>query len=547
VAQVSRKKAAIINLIFHYVAIILVLVQGIVLTPLYLRYISPALYGAWFATGNLLSWVQLVDPGLSRIMQQRVAHTFGQNDAEQLPSVIGTGLFLGLSLSLLPLLVIPFSGTLTGTLSLSAAEAHQLSRAFALALVSTCLAMASYQPTASNLGLQRTTGAGLIYLTAGVCGIVATLWLLYHGFGLLALPWGFIIRAGILLLGNAILLWSWCAKNIRRRIHITREELRKYAGLSSLTFVERLGNTMLQQSDAYICARFLSVDATAMYSLTGRAYEPVRMASERFGPAFLPGLAHLAGEGNMVRVTEVSDRLLNLVAYIGSVGAASVIALNSMFVALWVGPQFFGGQRLTVAFGVSLVMYVVLSCWSELVFAVGGIGQIEVMKAVEGVVKVAMQIVMVRVWGLIGLPIGACAGMLLVSGWYLPRLAAKLFKQRPTTQFRLWGEHLLRALAMILLGVAGHMIVSRLFTYWTWTRFGAVGLALGLTYALIGLALHPSVRKEAWFLLNRRRRFRKTRGLCLHCGYNLQGNISGICPECGRPIPNSQFGPYTSS
>lgn len=24
-------------------------------------------------------------------------------------------------------------------------------------------------------------------------------------------------------------------------------------------------------------------------------------------------------------------------------------------------------------------------------------------------------------------------------------------------------------------------------------------------------------------------------GHCLGCGYNLHGNISGVCPECGRP------------
>lgn len=24
---------------------------------------------------------------------------------------------------------------------------------------------------------------------------------------------------------------------------------------------------------------------------------------------------------------------------------------------------------------------------------------------------------------------------------------------------------------------------------------------------------------------------------CWHCGYNLTGNISGVCPECGQPIP----------
>ena len=29
---------------------------------------------------------------------------------------------------------------------------------------------------------------------------------------------------------------------------------------------------------------------------------------------------------------------------------------------------------------------------------------------------------------------------------------------------------------------------------------------------------------------------RRKRGLCLNCGYDLTGNVSGICPECGEKI-----------
>ena len=29
---------------------------------------------------------------------------------------------------------------------------------------------------------------------------------------------------------------------------------------------------------------------------------------------------------------------------------------------------------------------------------------------------------------------------------------------------------------------------------------------------------------------------RAAAGLCIHCGYSLNGNVSGICPECGRQV-----------
>jgi hypothetical protein len=34
----------------------------------------------------------------------------------------------------------------------------------------------------------------------------------------------------------------------------------------------------------------------------------------------------------------------------------------------------------------------------------------------------------------------------------------------------------------------------------------------------------------------KRRRYRRLHGLCERCGYNLVGNMSGHCPECGSPV-----------
>ena len=41
-----------------------------------------------------------------------------------------------------------------------------------------------------------------------------------------------------------------------------------------------------------------------------------------------------------------------------------------------------------------------------------------------------------------------------------------------------------------------------------------------------------------WFVLQIRRKSRL--GLCPRCGYNLTGNSSGTCPECGTPVPRTE-------
>ena len=55
---------------------------------------------------------------------------------------------------------------------------------------------------------------------------------------------------------------------------------------------------------------------------------------------------------------------------------------------------------------------------------------------------------------------------------------------------------------------------------------------------LVGLA-YPAVWLAGWS----RRRFKSrcAGGLCVHCGYNLTGNTSGVCPECGEALPMQTF------
>lgn len=49
----------------------------------------------------------------------------------------------------------------------------------------------------------------------------------------------------------------------------------------------------------------------------------------------------------------------------------------------------------------------------------------------------------------------------------------------------------------------------------------------------IAFAIYPVLA----FIRGPLRRYRRRRrGLCVRCGYNLTGNVSGICPECGTRI-----------
>ena len=58
-------------------------------------------------------------------------------------------------------------------------------------------------------------------------------------------------------------------------------------------------------------------------------------------------------------------------------------------------------------------------------------------------------------------------------------------------------------------------------------------VAVPMWALFVVLALYP-----AWAFLRGpvRRHRRRRKNLCLHCAYDLTGNVSGICPECGEGI-----------
>jgi len=61
-------------------------------------------------------------------------------------------------------------------------------------------------------------------------------------------------------------------------------------------------------------------------------------------------------------------------------------------------------------------------------------------------------------------------------------------------------------------------------------RAPKIFVGLPFWFALTILAGYPMLA----FIRGPFRRFRRRRrGLCVQCGYNLTGNTTGVCPECG--------------
>lgn len=78
-------------------------------------------------------------------------------------------------------------------------------------------------------------------------------------------------------------------------------------------------------------------------------------------------------------------------------------------------------------------------------------------------------------------------------------------------------------------------------TYWKPKR---IDYGLGMSQVTIPLWIPTSfflaILCVSWALPAYRRRKRRQHGLCLVCAYDLTGNVSSICPECGAKVEREE-------
>jgi len=85
----------------------------------------------------------------------------------------------------------------------------------------------------------------------------------------------------------------------------------------------------------------------------------------------------------------------------------------------------------------------------------------------------------------------------------------------------------------LVIAAVGAFIGPRLYHTTNYDRRG-FGTLLAMIFGapVYFVVLWRKSRRE------KRVEFRRKNGICVNCGYDLRGNTTGICPECGEAVEN---------
>jgi len=488
----SHRQTTTWNAVFTYAAILMTMVSGFVLPPLYLKHISAEVYGAWLASGNLLAWLSALDPGVSAALQQRIGHAYGEQAREKVGRWIGAGVLVSVVLCLTIIVVgLSVESVLLGLLDLPEdLEIGPLYSAFTMAVIATALTMASFSYGSMAYGLQGTFAVGFVQVAGTGASIGVTIFFVLSGDGVVAIAKGMIFRAVFWFLGCSIYL-SWRAHREAIKISFSRKELRELVRLTGFTSLGRLGGTLINHMDSFAVTRYLGAETTVALEMTRRAPAGARPIIQRLSNAVMPSISNLDGQGEHEKLARILSRMLAIMGWATGLFVAGFACLNQDFVRLWVGPEYFAGHSINILVLAALSLSMFVAIFSNLCMALGNIEGNSVIRFIESLVFAAALYIGVKNFGLMGAVVAPIIAKLLVGAWYYPRAFAALVDLEPGVLLRL-GKEVFKAFIVA-------SILSLLFYQWPsggWFSFALAGFSLAVTYILTLAAVSGQFRAE---------------------------------------------------
>lgn len=415
----NRKKAVKWNLLLQYISLGLGIIKGFLIVPIYLSFIGMELYGYWLATGSILVWINIIDPGAGTVLQQKVAYEYGNQNNSNLNKLAGSGIIIGALICGIALICSYifsfFIPTLLGFENF--AEEQILIYSFNIAAVGASFSLVTSVVRGVNYGMQNTKVPGIIEIAASLVGIIVNIIMLYLGYGLYAIATMLLINGILTCFGNLIYL-QISAK--RQQLHI------KYSLFETLplfkeftyTFFSRLVNTLTSNLDLIIIARFVGAEMVTIVEMTRRPFKMIASIVYKPAVALSPAISHLYGQNDPAKMNNLLFKFFHFLIWAYCFIISGFILFNKYLISLWLSEKMFAGILLSLLICVGLGLKGFFSSIGNLNFALGDIKGSSKIIIAQNLLYVLFVIVLGYFFGIVGILVALIPSVLLTSGWY---------------------------------------------------------------------------------------------------------------------------------
>lgn len=429
----SRRKASVTILTGGVIQTSIVVLQAVVLIPLYFQYFGARTYGAWLASGDFLIWAQSLDLGLPNLMIQRIASAHSRGDTREVGAWLVTGT-IGMSTITVILASLGFaiSYLLPSLFSITGHTAELLTTCFQIGVVAASLTLLNNSIVAFSRGIQNPTPLVSIGIAATLCGFLTTLIALLHDVGLMSIPIGMTVRSCLQVAGSIYFLFQYTEPHLKAHLRYNTTIASVICRHLPSTALGGISHTVMNHSDTALIGFLLKPELAAIYSVTRKVADVGKGLLDNIALASYGGFAHLTNSAERHRAMSVYEEIRATHFFLAVPVAAAYIVINELLINAWVGAAHYAGHWLTLLVGLQLVIsgrsFLVNYLYRASVSVVRG----SLVLALESALRLSLSIPLLLWLGPLGLPLSSICTA-LTSGWMLAHATRRNFEATPDT------------------------------------------------------------------------------------------------------------------
>jgi O-antigen/teichoic acid export membrane protein len=413
----TRSNRFLYGVSWGYVNQLVMAAAGLYLTRFYLGALGGSIYGLWIVGLQLLAYLTLLDLGVVALVPRETAYALG-NDRRELPRLIGETLSIAVwQMPIIALLALVAWWSLPADWS---ALRGPVALTFAVFVASFPLRAFP----AVLQGLQDFSFLGKLHFLTWALGTAASVAGLKAGLGLYALGVGWIVTTLALQIGSFLRLRAVFAADLPARL--LRPSLQAVKGRLSKSVwvtVSQVSQVLLVGTDILILGKLLGPTAVVLYSCTGKLVQLLVNQPQTLTQAALPGLAELKSTKDLPAIRRVSEALILMVMLASGAIVVTVTAVNGGFVRWWVGESQYGGAALTLLLVTNMAIRHFTTTLVFSLFCFGHEKAIALIGLADGLLTLALSLVLTPKLGLAGPAVAALTSGLLIS---LPQVGKRL-------------------------------------------------------------------------------------------------------------------------
>lgn len=475
----SKYKASIFNYLFNSINAIVMIVNGIIMVPLYFKFMPVSTYGAWLATGNVVAMLGLVESGLAGVITQKMSVAIAEKDDKKFFELAGANIYTAFLMALVILILgLSISPFIADWINADEAIKHSITVAYTVSLASAALSLITSLIGAIPQVWQETKTIGIITTVVNVTAVISLVIYLYLGFGVVSLALGYLTRAILNLLGQGSWIFVKWRKLKLSKPTYNFDTIKELLKDCLYPFLSRTSSVIMQNSQSFIIALFISPTIAAVYDITSKiasvACSFVSMANGSFFALFSLTFA----SKNKSEINNLLQRVsLFFLTVLFSALLYSMI-FSKPIVHLWVGLDKYGGELLLAFIIISLLITQLKQYFNNLLYTGGLINKSAKLDVLNMILYIALLLLIVKPAQIYAIPIATFGSGIIFIGMYLRLLNKDLDVD-------------IKALIKIVFNLVAITIPFVLFHYWlkidllNFSNLMIYGVLFTLLYSII--------------------------------------------------------------